>query len=61
MQKFMDESLKNQLISCDIVVWNGVVTRYGSIKDLVDNNDDFRVATPDEVVSYRNSQNETKK
>ena len=61
MQKFMDESLKNQLISCDIVVWNGVVTRYGSIKDLVDDNDDFRVATPDEIVSFRNSQNETKK
>lgn len=46
-----------QLISCDIIVWEGVITRYGSVKSLIEEGDSVRLATVEEINNYKEKQN----
>ena len=44
------------LISEDIVIWNGVITKFGNISHLVEKDDEVKVATEEEVDFYHANQ-----
>lgn len=47
------DSLTYTFISCDIVVWNGIITRFGSIKVNVAS---IRLANEEEKETFKNKQ-----
>lgn len=52
----MENEFVKQLISCDIVVWNGVTTQWGIIRGFYVNGDMIRLADEDEVILYKKMQ-----
>lgn len=53
---FSDSDLIQNLISSDIINWNGVVTRFGCVKAFILDGDMLRMATEEEIDHYRSSQ-----
>lgn len=51
-----DKDFINQLISTDIVVWNGVVSRWGSVKEFYREGDMVRKPDDQEMEHYKNMQ-----
>lgn len=45
-----------QLIICDIVVWNGVIAKWGAVKGHYTSGDLIRLATDDEVETFKEKQ-----
>lgn len=39
-------------INHDIVVWNGVITRFGTIKQMISDDDEVRIANNQETEAY---------
>jgi hypothetical protein len=52
----IDNDFISQLISCDIVVWNGVIAQYGSVKGHMSHGDMLRLATDEEIKKYKTKQ-----
>lgn len=48
----MEENNSYAFTPEDIIVWNGIVCKFGYIKHLVDSNDKIRKANKEEVKSY---------
>ena len=40
-------------ISTDIIVWNGIITQYGSVAHLITEGDNLKKASADEVKTYK--------
>lgn len=40
-------------LSTDIVVWNGIISSYGSIAPLVKEGDEFRIASENEESAHK--------
>jgi hypothetical protein len=49
----MEENNPYAFESEDIVVWNGIICKYGSIKHLADKDDSIRKATDEDKVKYK--------
>lgn len=44
--------MNDEFYSCNIIVWNGVITQYGNIKHLVAEGDLVRLADENEIKTY---------
>lgn len=53
---FADNDFKSKLISTDIVVWNGLVSRWGSVSPFVCDGDMIRMADQEEIDHYHGNQ-----
>jgi hypothetical protein len=49
---FSDSDFKSKLISDDIISWNGVITRYGAVKEFIKSGDMIRMADEEERDYY---------
>lgn len=52
----MDEKNPYAFISTDIICWNGVVCKYGSVEHLINKGDEMKLANEQETEDY-NSKN----
>lgn len=48
----MDETNPYAFINSDVIVWNGVISQYGSVKHLIQKEDNMRKATEAEEDEY---------
>lgn len=48
------DTFKYTFISCDIIVWNGIITRFGCIH--MTSNEDIRLATQEEKELFKDKQ-----
>lgn len=49
----MDERNPYAFISEDVIVWNGVVSKFGSVENLIEKDDDMRLANEQELENYK--------
>ncbi len=53
----MENEFTKQLISCDIVAWNGVITEWGNVRGHYEDGDEIRMANEEEVLRYKEKKN----
>jgi hypothetical protein len=49
----MNEENPYSFIPTDIIVWNGIVSQYGSVQHLIGKDDEMRRASAEEVEIYK--------
>jgi len=49
----MDERNPYAFISTDIICWNGVISNFGSVENLIEKDDDMRLANEQELEDYK--------
>lgn len=54
---FSDSTFREKLIATDIIVWNGVIGRYGNVQKFICDGDFLRMANDEEVDFYKQGQN----
>jgi hypothetical protein len=52
-----DKELIDSLIICDLVVWNGVISEWGTIKHHYTEGDMIRIADDEEIQQYKDKKN----
>lgn len=53
----LTNKLTESFITCDIVVWNGVIAKWGSVRDHYAEGDMIRLAERPEVQQFKEKQN----
>jgi hypothetical protein len=49
----MDENNPYCFISTDVIVWNGVISQYGSVQHFIGKGDEMHRASAEEVETYK--------
>jgi hypothetical protein len=53
----VEDKFTDQLIATDIIVWNKVISRWGSVKEFYREGDLIRMANEQEIEQYKEKQN----